>query len=263
MKTFLTLLMFFILANVSAFPCSIFSYTDGNNIFFCNNEDWIFKDPVLGTHPATKNSYGYITFGWGAYYPGYPQGGVNSEGLCYDWAMIPKQKYHSDPKLPELHGDLGLAILQQCKSVDEAIALIKKYNYPHFAEEHLFLMDRKGKSCVVEYNEGKLKILTPEKKYLLATNFHISNSSLGGYPCTRFDKIDTRLKSLKGKAGLPELRDALSEGHQEGEYPTIYSYIVDLKNMKLHVYWNHVYSSSKEYDIKSILAKKTVIKIGS
>lgn len=252
----LSLLAVIMISSGNIFACSIFSALQDGANFFASNEDFYFKDPVVCIEPGNKKNYSYIVFGWESYYPSYPQGGVNEKGVCLDWATVPSQKFIDDPTKKQLDEDIFMKILKNCANVSEAIDLISKYNCSHFAEEHLLIADREGNSVVVEWNGSEVVFIKREGNYQVITNFNISNPKLGWYPCNRFDKINDNFKSNKAPITFDFLKDTLNDTHQEGEYPTIYSYIVNTKDMTITIYFQH------NYDKRYILKFNDVLKKG-
>ncbi|HKX62154.1 MAG TPA: hypothetical protein VJS65_09925, partial [Verrucomicrobiae bacterium] len=69
-------------AAMSVQACTIFVLTDTNRVLFCNNEDSTSPMTRIWFVPAGEGRYGcaYVGFdnSWG-------QGGLNTEGLAYDW----------------------------------------------------------------------------------------------------------------------------------------------------------------------------------
>ncbi len=120
--------------SVNTYPCSIFTYSIDGRVYFCGNEDWIMKDPAIRTYPPSGKDYGYIIIGWKSFLPNYAQAGMNSEGLCFDWAAVPPQGFVRDATKREASLDITIDMLKKCGSVDEAIGLIRRYDISHFAE---------------------------------------------------------------------------------------------------------------------------------
>jgi hypothetical protein len=119
--------------------------------------------------------------------------------------------------------------------------------------------DKNGKSCVIEYNHSQLRIVQNDSESQFITNFHITDSSLGWYPCTRFSKMATFFKEKGNKeARLVELLDAV---HQEGQYPTVYSYVFDLTKMKITIFHNHNYRVKKVYSFDELTAKDAILEL--
>ncbi len=250
------------LQGVPVQPCSIFSCRTEAGTFFCGNEDWTATDPAFMTVPPRDGAYGYVAFGWASYLPDYVQAGINSEGLCFDWAVVPPQRFVSTPGKKPLPLDATVEILKTCATVAEALAFIEKNDFPNLANEHLFLADRKGSSCVVEYVRGQVRIVKGSA-YLAATNFHLTDTSLGWYPCERYERITAGLSGETGKLVPADLVRLLDAAHQEGAYPTIYSYVFDLSRMKLTVFFRHDYTRSKEYLVADLLASGRTVRIAA
>jgi hypothetical protein len=234
-----------------AYPCSIFSYNENGRILFCANEDWISASPAIMIIRSTGNKYGVVLLGWSNYLPNYPQAGVNSEGLCFDWASVPAQKYAPNKDKKTLDINSTIEMLQKCRNIDEAIKYISDDNYPHIAEEHLMLCDKAG-SCVIEYTKGELRIIRSKGISQYITNFNLSDKEAGWYPCTRYTVMESRLEAK----GLSEtdLIAVLKETHQEAECTTQYSYIIDVTALTVQVFLKHQFAAGKVYDIKDLLS---------
>lgn len=250
-KSFLTfgcIIFVFILHTQIIFACTIFYTKAQTTNYFSSNEDWKFTDPAVLVAPGNNNDYGYIVFGWNSYLPGYPQGGVNEYGICLDWASVPIQSFKADPNRKSLDEDIVYKILKKCRKINEVITLVKQYNCNHFAEEHLLVSDRNGDSCVIEWSGRDYIFLRKTKQYQLITNYNISNPELGWYPCERFKTADNYLNSANGKLTLDNIKELLNKTHQEGDYPTVYSYIVDENSLDIYIFLNHNYSTYTKFN---------------
>ncbi len=258
MKIVCTMLLL-VAATLGVYPCSIFKYTVAGRTYFCGNEDWTAVDPAMLTSKARGKEFGYVLFGWKSYLPRYVQAGINSKGLCFDWAAVPPQQYVRDTAKDDLSLDFTTDVLRNCATVDEAIDYIRRYNIPHLAEEHIMLADKTGKSCVIEYNHSQLQLIRSVSDYQFITNFHLTDRSLGWYPCDRFAKME----AFFGEQGNKETQvvELLERIHQEGQYPTVYSYVFDLSRMQITVFHNHNYRVSKVYSLDDLMSKDTVQEI--
>jgi hypothetical protein len=243
----------------AAFPCSIFRYTVDGRTYFCGNEDWTAHDPAINTYKATDSEYGYVLFGWKSFLPHYVQAGINAKGLCFDWAAVPPQQYVRDNNKKDLSLDFTVEMLKSCATVAEAIDYIKKYNIPHLAEEHLMIADRTGKSCVIEYSHSQLRIIEDDSPFQFITNFHLSDPSLGWYPCDRYAKMEAFFKADGNKENrLVQLLDSI---HQEGQYPTVYSYVFDLNKKELILFHNHNYRVKRTYSLDKLVGRDSLLDI--
>lgn len=253
------LIIILLCQTILASPCSIFKYKTGEYVYFCGNEDWTAKDPALIAIKQQKNDYGLVLLGWKSYLPDYPQAGINSEGLCFDWAAVPAQKYEFVKGKADLTINSTIEILKKCKNITEVLAYLNKYNFSHLAEEHIIFTDRYGDSCVIEYTKGKQRIVQTKSHAQFITNFNLTDKEAGWYPCARYSKLEVTLK----KENLSEnnLIEALASVHQEGDYPTIYSYVFDLHELKLKVFYNHIYNKYQEYKLQELIKTDKVISI--
>jgi penicillin V acylase-like amidase (Ntn superfamily) len=86
----LSILYFVALAFIAppAKACTIFVLTDSSHALFCNNEDWSDANTRIWFEPAGKGYYGAAYVGFDN---GWPQGGVNTEGLAYDWVLFSRE----------------------------------------------------------------------------------------------------------------------------------------------------------------------------
>lgn len=250
MKRLFTLLCLF--ETFTLFPCSIFTYKIGSTVFFCGNEDWTAKDPAILTIKPENNEYGVVLLGWNSYLPNYPQAGVNSEGLGFDWASVPGQKFIPLKGKSDLDINDTVSILKKCKTINEVIEYIDKFNFPHIAEEHIMFTDKTGASCVIEYTKGEKRIIKSSSvQYIM--NFNLTDKEAGWYPCQRYETLSKTFSESKLEFG--DLVKTLDAVHQEGTYQTIYSYIINLSTMKISVFYNHDFSKSRDFSIRKILEK--------
>ena len=65
-----------------AHACTVFVLTDTNRALFCNNEDWSDPKTRIWFLPAGEGYHGAVYVG---FENGYAQGGMNTEGLSFDW----------------------------------------------------------------------------------------------------------------------------------------------------------------------------------
>jgi penicillin V acylase-like amidase (Ntn superfamily) len=116
--------------------CAIFIANDGKNVWVGNNEDGNPETKYrLWFYPAHNNNYGHVI--WTELYIGklfyglaymIPQGGLNEHGLFADYTAIDKVPAVKDPNKKNKKGDISRLLLQKCKTVKEALALINQYN---------------------------------------------------------------------------------------------------------------------------------------
>ncbi len=266
-SAFIIILIFLLFFGAhSAFACTMVMVAKGEVMLAGNNEDWRNPNTKIWAYPASKGKYGRVCFGFD---DGYTQGGMNDQGLFIDANALSPTGWKSDPHKPNFRGNLMDHILAHCATVDEAIAFFKKYNFPSLARAKFPLADGKGDSAVVEWGQGKLQCIKRTGRYQVSTNFVQSNFKPQDYPCARYRMADKILGSTDS-ASVDLVRSVLSATHNEYKYPTLYSYICDLKNKKINLYNFHnfeevvVIDLAKElkkgkqtYDIPSLFKVKT------
>ncbi len=169
------------------FPCTVFYATDGNIILFGNNEDWSDPNSRIWFIPSEEGKHGWIKFGWAG---GFPQGGMNEDGLCWDatgcsylgmpYSEANKEKY-SDP--------LMMKVIEECATVEEASAIFTTYYCEDQYKAQYLLGDTTGASMIVEGDS----IIVKSSNHQILTNFYHSHPELGGYPCW---KIVTKYRHI-------------------------------------------------------------------
>jgi hypothetical protein len=196
--------------------CTIFVLTDANHAFFCNNEDWFDRKTILWFVPAGEGHYGTAYVGFD---DGFPAGGLNAEGLAYDWVMVSKTPQEWKSGLPPSRGQSSQRMLETCATVKDAIAFYRQYDEPAFATSVILLADKTGASVIMGVRNGHLDV----------EESHESRGfGFGRRPMqTALDRRAALPKPPKPTAaeGLSILHDC----RQVGETSTKYSNVFDLK----------------------------------
>jgi hypothetical protein len=206
---FAAILAFSGLLSLSVRPCTIFVLTDTNHVLFCNNEDWSNPKTRIWFVPAEGKRYGCVFVGFD---DGFPQGGMNTEGLASDWVAGYKETWKPDPGLPSSNGNRQL--LETCATVKEAIAFFRGHRELGFYTARILVADRTGASAILGARNGKLEV-------------ELSNQCRGfGYGATTLDMMLNLSSEPTVARGAQILRACL----QKGKYATKYSNIFDLKS---------------------------------
>lgn len=216
--------------------CTIFSATlEDGTILACNNEDWMYSTPnTLQIVAGDGELYGGAYF----YNMSYVQGGMNEYGLFYDGASCPQTQVPADDSKQTLGFDLGEFVLARCKTVKEAEALLAQYNIPSGFCDHLLLADEQGDRAVFEWINGAKQVIRAEEgaRHQTVTNFWLTDPSLGGYPCARFDAVEDALQTQEPSFAL--CAQLLGETAQNwGEGGTLYSEICELTTKEICLYY--------------------------
>jgi choloylglycine hydrolase len=245
--------------------CTIFVSTRAGRVLVGNNEDAPFKFGAKAWFTPNRDGFfGRVCFGWDGE-PGWApvaQGGMNEEGLFFDFAACPRTDTPYDPDKPHFRYNFGEKILAECSTVKQAIRMFQAYTLPeqHGVFGHFLIADATGDSAVIEQVEGKLTIIARDKDFQVATNFYLSKPSLGGYPCKRYDRATEALKTL-AEPSADAIRSVLKSVSGRGrsasgeEGGTLYSNIYDLKNREVIVYYKQGFDKPLKIRLAEELAK--------
>jgi hypothetical protein len=158
LKIAFTLLAVFIIFH-STYACTVFILTDGKHTYFFNNEDFTNTKTRIWFVPKGKGYYGSAYVGFN---DGEAQGGFNTKGLAFEWVTVNTDSYVVDPayvpqkNMPRLEGNSSQWMLEQCKTVDEAIKFYQTYSEPAFARSTLVIADKSGASVIIGSKDGKI-----------------------------------------------------------------------------------------------------------
>jgi hypothetical protein len=202
------------LAAISA--CTIVVVTDGQHVLFCNHED--------STNPKTRiwfvpgdARYGRACVG---YDDGWAQGGINTQGLAFDWVAGYKAKWERDPQLKRVMGNPAQRMLERCATVEEAIAFFRTHWEPSFSYARILIADRTGESVVIGAKDGRLSIERKEESRALGYRAQVAENMLARNP----------------EPFLSNAENVLRSSVQDGQYATKYSNVFDLKRGDIYLY---------------------------
>lgn len=201
----------------TAHACTIFTLMDTNAVLFCNNEDWkesqirIWFVPAGGGVFSTTRRYGCAYVGFGNMWP---QGGLNTEGLAYDWVAGFKEKWEPDPTLKAIRGSSGQQMLESCATVQDAIVFFRtRFDYS-FSYAKILVADGTGTSAIIGAKDGRLDV-------------RIARESRGfGYS----GEIVAQMLAAKPASNVSNAGRILDAARQQGQYATKYSNVFDLKS---------------------------------
>jgi hypothetical protein len=197
--------------------CTIFVLTDTNHALFCNNEDWSNPKTRIWFLPADDGYYGAVYVGFN---DGYAQGGMNTEGLAFDWVAGFKEQWKPDPHLLTARGDPSQRMLETCATVKDAIAFYRNHGEPSFSYAKILVADRTGASVIIGAANGQLQVEQDNRCRGFGFGWRTLDAALAkGPPPTVAD-------------GFKILRDC----RQTGQYATRYSNIYDLKSGDIYLY---------------------------
>jgi choloylglycine hydrolase len=242
--------------------CSMFYYIDKTTgkIYFVNNEDyWYNVNPYIQINPKSKNEFARLWYGWNDF----AQGGINEFGLLFDAAVTPKQKLPDGYHNPEGR-NIGDEILATCKTVDEAVDFMEKEKIA-ISEGHILFGDKSGNAVVLEWVNGEKKTVQKSNNMLIATNFLLSDTSEGNYPCPRYQSIEQRLNQLNESTDSLDLKmigNAIAgavqipQKNEKGIFGgTLYTSFINVSDMEFTLVYQLDNSRITKFDLKKEFEK--------
>lgn len=219
-----------------AHACTIFLLTDTNRVLFCNNEDWSNPKTRIWFIPAGTNHYGGAYVGFDN---GWAQGGVNTEGLAYDWVAGYSETWTPDPTLPIVAGNSSQQMIETCATIEQAIAFYRGHQEPGFYRAKILVADRTGASVNIGAQDGKLQV---EKSKT----------------CRGFGYGERKLNAMLDESSQPTVANGakiLRACMQKGMYATKYFNIFDLKTGDIFLYPSPEKDDQVKFNLKAELQK--------
>jgi hypothetical protein len=171
--------------------------------------------------------------------PFLPFDGMNEKGVVISLLAVPRAEAPQKPGQVTLNTTTAIRlVLDKAASVDEAVALLKKYNY-YFSGDiacHYLIADRSGKSVLVEFLDGDIKVTERSGNYQVASNFiayNGMNEGEGGSEFKRYDTVFNKLKETNGVLDRKESMILLSQAAMPGKCQ--WSVVYDLHDMSVDV----------------------------
>jgi hypothetical protein len=235
------------LASASVPPtwaCSLFAALgDANNMLYGRNFDWEFSPAVLlftsppdGYASVSMVDVAYLGFGGSKATtltelslaerqallraPFLPFDGMNERGLAVGMAAVPPGDMKPDPNKETLDSLRVIRkMLDQASSVDEAVAILQRYNINMNGGPplHYLIADRSGRAMLVEFYQGKMVLMPNDRPWHQATNFlrsAVGENAQG--QCWRYDTIFRQLTQAEGRLNAQEATSLLADVSQEG-----------------------------------------------
>lgn len=260
-------LLFLLLGSTQLHACSVVYYVDeiSGKIYVANNEDyWYDVHAYIQIMPRSKREMARLWYGW----DDFAQGGINESGLFFDGAVTPQQNRLEGYGKPK--GNLGDQILSKCATVDEAIDYLEE-NKVALDNAHIMFGDSTGNAKVVEWVNGRKEIISISDNYLTMTNFLLSDTSKGNYPCYRYKSIEGRIHHLQERrepVTLIQVGNVVGGAAQSPkEYEkkriggTLYSTFINLSDMEFVLVYQLDNSNITKLNLKSEFDKNRKRKI--
>ncbi|MCM1288816.1 MAG: linear amide C-N hydrolase [Clostridium sp.] len=184
-----------------------------------------------------------------------PLDGMNEKGLAVSVNMISDgSTIAQNTEKPDITTTTAIRLLlNKAATVDEAVALLKEYDF-HASMNfmiHLAIADADGNSVVVEYIDNEMSVVeTP-----IVTNFYLTEGEKYGIGTqqshTRFEILEEKLKG--GTMSMDAVRDALSSVSKGnfGEFEsTEWSIVFNQTTGEVHYYHRENYENRYTFTVK-------------
>jgi len=177
--------------------------------------------------------------------------GMNEMGLAVGEMAVPN-KYK--PKMDSDKVTIGdthsiRMILDKAENVDEAVALLQKYNINYTTLAwHYLIADREGNSSIIEYVEGQLVEIKKDRKFQICTNFIEYNKSEDEKQvlCRRYKKAYMALDEKDGDINQLEMMQLLEDISQNH---TMWSVVYNMTTGDVLVVPGKKYSKIYQYKL--------------
>jgi choloylglycine hydrolase len=162
--------------------------------------------------------------------PYYVMDGMNQYGVAVsDMAVDGVRAPHDGSKPTILHSTAMRVILDEAKSVDDAIAILKEFNI-RFCDVtcHLMVADASGKSVIVEFIAGELRITRPDENWQVCTNHEVWGRSEADRDeiCRRYRSASAQLANLGESADANDMMKIMES--VSSEPVTMWTSVYDL-----------------------------------
>ena len=148
------------------------------------------------------------------------QDGMNSHGLAIVTFTAGGTETETDgKKIPMCYYSLYRAVIDSCRSVEEALDFLTRYTMsPEDNCSHFQIADAGGDSAVIEYVGGEMKIVRSCKPYQPCANFLLyDNPELEGFGSDRYLAYMEYLDAHEGIVDEASAFRLLHENHIPGD----------------------------------------------
>ena len=229
--------------------CSAVFASDENKVLVGNNEDFSNVMTKVWIHPPENGKQGRIYFGF-SQAPHIPMGGMNDKGLFFDCFSTPILDVERSKHKPRYTGYLYAKIMEECDSVERALAVMDEYNLEFMRTHQVFFADRHGNWALAE---GDVT-LRGKGGFHAVTNFRQSKVSPRDVSCERY-KASQKMIGSDPYVSVDFVRRAMAIMHVEShpfmgtELNTLYTDICDLTHGVVYLYNFHDYANETAIDL--------------
>ena len=239
------------------YACTGFMMSDGKNVLVGNNEDSKIPYTRVWFIPAENGRFGRVYFGYDNWSP---QGGMNDQGLFFDYFSVKKLEIKQSREKPQFPGPPTDTMMAKCATVEDVLALFSKYYFEWNPKIQMFVVDKNGDSAIIE---GETVVRNCDA-HQIVTNFRLSKIPEDQKPCTwpawscsRYKKAEKMLLDSDTPT-VAHFRDILKATHRSSYNmigTTQYSNIYDLTNRLVYVYYLHDFGHEIIFNLSEELKK--------
>jgi hypothetical protein len=246
-----------VVANPMAYACTAFMMTDGEVVLVGNNEDYKVPYTRVWFIPADNGSFGRVYFGYDNWSP---QGGMNDQGLFFDYFSVPKLKIKKSSDKPQFPGPVTDTTMAKCATVKDVLELYSKYYFKWNPKIQMFVADKNGDSAIIEGDN----VVRNYDSYQVVTNFRLSKIPEDQKPCdwpawscSRYKKAERMIldSDLPTVAHFRAILQATHRSSYNIFGTTQYSNIYNLSNGLIYVYFLHDFDSEIIFNLSEELRK--------
>ena len=220
----------------------------------------LFTHPPGGYDSASLVDVSYVGLDGGAPSPAerlrvldapyWPFDGMNEHGLAVGMMAVPRAKDEADPQrvtIGSLHA--MRLILDQARTVDEAISLLESYNvdFGDGPPLHYLIADAQRNAAVIEFLGGRMNVLPNEEPWQVATNFLISGISPqdGTRLCPRYARAYDTLQQAGGMTSPTQAMTLLADVSQPNTmWSVVYGLTSGEISLSMDRYYDQVHAFS-------------------
>lgn len=259
--------------NASGWACSLFvSFGKDGSAMYGRNFDWQ-NNPALLLHTHPSDGYASVSMVDISYLgftrkdekfktvqgrkallsaPMLPFDGMNEHGLTVGMAAVGNTDVPVDPDKPTV-GSLQIIrlMLDQTKTVDEALTLLLNYNIKSRGgpQIHYLIADAKGQSALVELKDGQTHIMRGDGSWQSATNFYLTGQKSPLKQCPRFAKINRSMQDNQGSLTKLQSMMLLKNVAQK---TTRWSTVFDMKARTATISMSRNYGKRYEFSVQDL-----------
>ena len=235
-----------LLCSQISFACSMYKITHNGKTIVGNNEDWFSPNAQAWFIPAKDGTYGVMHVG---FINGFPQGGINEEGLMFDGFAMPALAVNN------VNGKINIPLdqaitqaMQTCRQVEEVKEYFLTIDLSEMVTGMLVFVDKTGDYLIIEGDE----LILGEEKEQVFSNFYPSQTRSEEVSIPFYQRGLAFINHSEGESSFSYCSSVMGSLQQNiTQYTTIYD--LDALTIRLHHFQN--FKDYQEIDLRKELEK--------